>query len=261
MNHRVNRLVIRTPEGCSFSLLLAGPVSRFLAWLLDLFIVIAAAIAALQFISLLALAVGALAVALYYLLFFAIWFGYGIITEWFFRGRTFGKKIFGLRVMDEHGLRLTFSQIVIRNLLRFADMLPGPYLVGGITCLLTRRSQRLGDLAAGTVVVRTAKAAQPDLSRVLSDKFNSFHHYPHIEARLRQRVSPTEARIALQTLLRRDNLDPVARVELFARIADHFKSIVSFPQETHEGLSDEQYVRNAIGTLFRTQTKTVAAKK
>ena len=139
------------------------------------------------------------------------------------------------------------------------DSLPGLYLVGGLTCLLTRRAQRLGDLAAGTVVIRTLKLFPPDLTRLSRDKFNSFHAHPHIEARLRQRTTAREARIALQALFRRDRLTPSARVGLFADLAAHFASIAEFPHAATEDLSDEQYVRNVVDTLFRAQMKEQSA--
>ncbi|HET6430188.1 MAG TPA: RDD family protein [Phycisphaerae bacterium] len=252
---RVNRLIIQTPEGCRFALLLAGPVTRFLAWLVDLLLVIGMTILAVMLVSMLATVSLNLALAVFFLLTFAIWFGYGIVLEWFWRGRTVGKRMLGLRVMDERGLRLTFPQVAIRNLLRIADMLPMLYLVGGIVCLLTRRCQRLGDLAAGTVVVRTPRLPRPDLAKVLGDKYNSFRAHPHLEARLRQRVGPEEARVALLALIRRDTLEAQARVELFAGIADHFRGVLAFPTEATEGLSDEQYVRNVVDTLFRPQRK------
>lgn len=250
---KVNRLVIRTPEGCSFSLMLAGPIARFLAWLIDVLVTVALLFAVSQLISLLGAASRGLATALMFLAAFLIWFGYGIFLESWWRGRTVGKRIFRLRVMDEQGLHLVFSQVVIRNLLRFADMLPVFYLVGGLTCLLTRRAQRIGDLVAGTVVVRAPKLDLPDLSRAVSDKYNSFRAYPHIEARLRQRVSPVEARVALRALLRRDSLTPSGRVGLFREIARHFRSVVRFPQRATDSLSDEQYVRNVVETLYRSQ--------
>lgn len=252
---RLNRLVIRTPEGCSFSLLLAGPITRFLAWLIDLVIVVALWLGVMRAIQFLAFLSPGFAMAVYFLAEFGIWMGYGIILEWFWRGRTFGKRVFGLRVMDEHGLRLQFGQVVIRNLLRLVDMLPLFYLVGGVSCLLSRRSQRLGDIAASTVVVRREEIQQPDLTRLLGDKYNSFRDYPHLEARLRQQVSPQEARIALQALLRRDELEPEARVALFEEIAGHFRSVAEFPQAATDGLSDEHYVRNVVDTLFRQQLK------
>jgi hypothetical protein len=70
-------------------------------------------------------------------------------------------------------------------------------------------------------------------------------------ARLRQRTSPHEANIALQALLRRDELDPNARVELFAQIAAHFKKIIPFPQEVIDGITDEQFVRNIVDALLQ----------
>ena len=69
---------------------------------------------------------------------------------------------------------------------------------------------------------------------------------------MRQHISPSEARIALQALVRRDGLEPRSRVILFENIAAHFKSIVSFPVEATDGISDEQYIRNVVDALYRT---------
>jgi hypothetical protein len=156
-------------------------------------------------------------------------------------------------------LQLQFSQVVIRNLLRFVDSLPGLYLVGGLACLINRRAQRLGDFAANTIVVWIPQIDEPDLDQLLEGKYNSFRKYPHLEARLRQHVSPAEARIALQALLRRDEIDPGARVELFASLSSHFKSFVNFPPEATDGISDEQYIRNIVDALYcaRTSSKSV----
>ena len=254
---KFDKLVIRTPEGFNFSMLLAGPITRFLAWLIDLVIVLGAVIVVSIVINLLSLVSSDFAGALSILSFFVLWFGYGIVLEWYCHGKTIGKRIFNLRVVDEHGLQLTFAQIAVRNLMRFVDCLPALYLVGGTACLLSRRSQRLGDVVAGTVVVRTVETALPDLAGTEAggDKYNSFSKYPHIEARLRQRISPAEARIALQSLLRRDSLDPDRRVELFSELADHFKLMLDFPAQATDGLSDEQYIRNVVDTLFRSQLK------
>ncbi len=183
--------------------------------------------------------------------YFSISIGYGLLTEWLWRGQTIGKRVLGLRVIDAQGLRLQFSQIVIRNLLRSVDMLPLVYLVGGVAMAVSRRGQRLGDIAANTVVVRNPRVPEPDLSQILPDKYNSLREHPHLEARLRQRVKPEEAGIALRALLRRDELDPQARVELFRDIASHFRSLASFPPEATESLADEQYVRNVVDVVFR----------
>jgi hypothetical protein len=162
-----------------------------------------------------------------------------------------GKRLLRLRVVDANGLRLQFSQVVLRNLLRFLDALPACYLVGGVTSLLNARAQRLGDLVAGTIVVRNPKTPEPDLDQLLAGKYNSLRDYPHLEARLRQRVSPGEARLALQSLLRRDRLESRARLELFEELAAHFRALVVFPPEAYEGITAEQYVRNVVDVLFR----------
>jgi hypothetical protein len=143
--------------------------------------------------------------------------------------------------------------VAIRNLLRFVDLLPGLYLLGGISCLVSRRAQRLGDFAANTIVVRIPKVCEPDLDQLMSGKYNSLREFSHLTARLHQRVSPTEARVALQALVRREELAATARIELFREIADHFRAIVEFPPEAIEGITDEQYVRNVVDILFQPQ--------
>jgi hypothetical protein len=87
----------------------------------------------------------------------------------------------------------------------------------------------------------------------MAGKYNSFRDYPHLAARLRQRLSVEEAGIALQAILRRDRLRPVQRVELFQQVAEHLKQVVQFPDEAVEGLTDEQYVRNVVDLLFQKQ--------
>jgi uncharacterized RDD family membrane protein YckC len=178
--------------------------------------------------------------------------GYGVILEWFWRGQTVGKKVFRLRVMDADGLRLQFHQVLMRNIVRFVDLIPGFYLVGGMACLLSRKSQRLGDLAASTIVVHHRKLIEPDLEQLLGTKFNSLRSQAHLCARLRQRTSPAEARIALQALIRRDEFEPAARLRLFAELAAHFRSTTEIPPELLESMPDEQLIRNVVDILFRT---------
>ena len=256
---KTGTLLVQTPEGIVFSLMLAGPVTRFLAWLVDMACIGALSSAVGSGLGLLGLLSPDFARGMAVLAYFVIQIGYGIVLEWFWRGQTLGKRLLRLRVMDAQGLRLQFSQIVIRNLLRFVDMLPAFYLLGGIACLASRRAQRLGDFAANTIVVRNPRIQEPDLDQLLAGKFNSLREYPHLAARLHQRVSPAEARVALQALVRRDELNAQARVELFGEIAAHFRSLVEFPSETTEGITDEQYVRNVADVLYRAETKRAAS--
>ena len=120
------------------------------------------------------------------------------------------------------------------------------------SCWFNPKCQRLGDIAANTIVIRIPRVAEPDLDQLLAGKFNSLRQHPHLAARLRQNVSPAEAAVALQALLRRDELEPVARVELFAELAGHFRAKVEFPAEATDGIADEQYLRNVVDVLYRT---------
>lgn len=250
-HNKENILIIETPEGIDFSLRLASPVIRCLAWVLDLFCISVITSALSSLINLFSIISVDITLAVRIISIFVVSIGYGIIMEYFWRGQTVGKNLFKLRVMDIQGLNLQLHQVIIRNLLRFVDILPLFYMVGGLACFTTRYSQRIGDVAANTIVVWNPVINEPDLDQLLPDKYNSFHDYPHLGARLRQRVSPREAGMALQALLRRDQFDLAARVELFKEIADYFKNVVEFPQEAVDGISDEQYIRNVVDVLFR----------
>jgi uncharacterized RDD family membrane protein YckC len=245
-------LQIRTPEGIVFSQTLAGPVSRFLAWLVDLLTVIAVMIALQTVLGGLGTISPGVASAVFTISYFVLNIGYGIFLEWVWRGQTIGKRLMHLRVMDAEGMRLQFDQIMTRNLLRVVDMLPIAYLVGGVFCWFNRKCQRLGDIAANTIVVRMPAVRQPDLDQLLAGKYNSLRQHAHLAARLRQRVSPEEAAVALQALVRRNEFEPAARIELFDELAAHFRQKVDFPQEATDGVAPEQYIRNVVDVVYRT---------
>lgn len=252
---KTSTLQIRTPEGIVFSQLLAGPVTRFLSWLVDAACIAAMVMVmsfALGMLSIISVDLAGAAAALGY---FVISIGYGIMCEWFWRGQTVGKRLFRLRVVDVEGMRLQFNQIVTRNLLRFVDALPVMYFVGGVACWFSPKCQRLGDLAANTVVLRLPRATEPDLDQMLAGKYNSLRQHPHLAARLRQRVTPTEAVIALQAVLRRDEFEPTARVRLFSELAEHFRAKAEFPAEATDGMADEQFLRNVVDVIYRVRAE------
>lgn len=244
------RMVIRTPEGVEFGLVLAGPVSRFLAWLVDTACLALAAMVLSMILSTFIPFQGDLMAGLFALTLYVLFTGYRIVAEWVMRGQTIGKRLLRLRVIDAQGLRLGFSQVAVRNLLRFVDAMPLLYFVGGLLSVLSRRCQRLGDLAANTVVVREETFAAPNLEKALPGKFNSLKSHPHLAARLRQRVSPETAKLALQALQRRESLSPEARVALFGELAEYIKSLTVFPEDATFGISDENYVRNVVDVVF-----------
>ena len=258
---RVNTLEIRTPEGVAFSYSLAGPATRFLAWIIDRACIVACYMALMTLQSLLMAAFASfgelmgrlgfdLLVALGMVAYFVLNTTYAIGLEWYWGGQTLGKRLLHLRVMDEQGLHLHFSQIVVRNLLRAVDGLPALYLVGGAACLLSRRAQRLGDFAANTVVVHVPRPFAWAGRVAPSDKYNSLREHPHLAARLRQRLSPEATHVALEAVIRRDELEPAARVRLFGEVAEYFRALVPFPEPATVGVTDEQYVRNVLDLVL-----------
>ena len=144
---------IATPEGVELRLPVAGLGSRSLAWLID---------ALIKFVILVAFSIvlqvlGDFGVGIMLLGgFLVLWF-YNVLFEVLYHGATPGKRVLGLRVMNANGTPVGWSGSLIRNLIRFIDTMPGCYAFGCTSVLLSRRFQRLGDLAAGTIVVYQEK--------------------------------------------------------------------------------------------------------
>jgi uncharacterized RDD family membrane protein YckC len=248
---RTNTLVILTPEGISFTQRLAGPVTRFLASSIDLAGITLISGILSQVILLAAIVNPDFALAARTICYFVVTIGYSILLESIWRGQTLGKRALKIRVVDAEGFRLRPAQIVIRNLLRVVDLLPAFYAVGGICCAISPKYQRLGDIAASTVVIYAAPEKIPDLELLFSGTYNSLRNHAHLAAQLRKSISPGEARIALEAVARRAELDPSSRLELYQQIARRLSSLVSFPEETLEGMTDEQYVRNVVDLIYR----------
>src|SRR4051812_16640921 len=103
---KTNTLLIKTPEGVLFSQLLAGPVTRFTAWMIDLVCIMTITSALGMIIGFLSVFSFGVAQAIQIILFFVISVGYSIALEWYWRGQTVGKRLLRLRVVDAQGLRL-----------------------------------------------------------------------------------------------------------------------------------------------------------
>jgi uncharacterized RDD family membrane protein YckC len=249
-SERIRTLLIRTPEGIEFSLPLAGPMVRFLAALIDTACISCAVSLLATVIHLFAVISLDFARAVLTVGAFLLSLGYGISLEWYWRGQTLGKRLLRLRVMDEQGLQLRFGQVVLRNLLRPLDMFPALYLLGGAVCFFDARNRRLGDMAAGTIVIRTPDPDPVNLGRLSRDRYNSLLAYPRQASRLRRAVTGREASIVLRALLRRDEMNPEARGALFSELAGHLRSRVPFPSEAYDGISDERYLRNVLDVMW-----------
>jgi uncharacterized RDD family membrane protein YckC len=152
-------LRISTPEGVSLELALAGIGSRFVALLLDTLLQIVAFVA-LAIVLEVAGAGGFTGDAVISVAAFALVFVYPVAFELGAGGRTPGKRWSSLRVVCHDGSAITVRASVLRNLVRPVDALPGVYLVGAIAIFATRDNQRLGDLAAGSIVVREPRVAR-----------------------------------------------------------------------------------------------------
>jgi uncharacterized RDD family membrane protein YckC len=169
-------LEVRTPESIAFNYELAGLGSRFLALVVDQAIQITALVAIFGGIILAAARVQAarhgappiadkfatsLAVALLVAIVFGIMFGYFIVFEAMWNGQTPGKRVLGLRVVRDGGYPIDFGASLIRNLIRVGEQLLGYYLLAAISALISPENKRLGDIAAGTIVVRDARLSEP----------------------------------------------------------------------------------------------------
>jgi len=241
---------ISTVDGITFPIPLAGPVDRYLAFVIDFFVILVLNKIFQSVFSLFVLISSDLNTAFFIIGYFVTSIGYPIIFETFWNGQTIGKKLFKIKVIDQNSLKATFQQVFIRNILRFVDTLPFFYLVGGVSILLSRKFQRLGDIAANTLVIRTVKPTIPDWNLISRDKFNSLLGHPHLVARFRDRVSQQESELVLEAILRREEIVPEKRILLFEQLASYFKKLVPFPEVAVEGISDEQYLRNIIQVLF-----------
>ncbi len=257
MTSNAAQLRIRLPEGVTLRLPLAGPLTRLIAFSLDTFVIVVLAGILTRVADAIQTFSGSWAYAFYTLGYFFIGTGYAILCEYFWKGQTLGKWLLGLRVLDRTGLELQFTQVALRNLLRIVDTLPAWGLVGGIFILCTEHRQRLGDLAAGTVVIRERRAELRDVSALNRGKYNSFLKHQVLCAKLRKLVPPEAGAVAVEALRRRDSLNDADRIHLFDALAAYFLVLVEFPADDVEPLGSEQIVRNIVEILYlrRTQEK------
>ncbi len=144
-------IAIETPEGVSLELAVAGPVVRALAWAIDFLLRCLGYLIGASSLPYL----GEFGIGLSLLALFLVEWTYPVLFEVLSSGQTPGKRALGIRVLHETGVPVGWSTSVVRNLLRVVDFLPLAYGFGLVAMLLTRDFQRLGDLAAGTIVVYT----------------------------------------------------------------------------------------------------------
>jgi uncharacterized RDD family membrane protein YckC len=217
-----DRISIPTPEGVDVDLVLAGLGSRLVAALLDTSI-IGGIVLALWLIGAAAGAGaegdGGFVAAGLVVVSFVVLFGYDVVFETLASGRTPGKRAAGLRVVRLGGEPPGFLTAAVRNLLRLIDILPGFYAVGAVSILASRHNQRLGDHAAGTLVVRerlasSAARVPPPADWTAADRLAAWD----VSA-----ITPYELVTVRRFLERRHDLQPVPRARLAAELAERLR--------------------------------------
>jgi uncharacterized RDD family membrane protein YckC len=217
---------IATPEGVELALPLGGIGSRFTGLLIDLIIQYALLVAsALLAFYLLGGVVADITLAIASLL---LLLGYDVLFEVLGGGRTLGKRAAGLRVVLDTGAPIGLRASLIRNLLRLVEGVALMYVPAMISVLATRSNQRLGDLAAGTLVVRDPRA-QPAVQLPVDD--------PSAYASWDVSAISQDDLVAVRTFLsRREQLNDAARHDLAAQLAARLRPRVAGVR----GLSDDE---------------------
>ncbi|MGZ3496998.1 MAG: RDD family protein [Vulcanimicrobiaceae bacterium] len=213
---------VRTPESIQFSYELAGLGSRFLAVVLDLMIQLAIVIAIFWSLALIGShaphgslsASGKLATAMLtatvITIVFIVFFGYFVILEWAWNGQTPGKKALGIRVVRDGGYPIDLGSSLIRNLIRVGEAAAGFYALSAASTLLSAENKRLGDIAAGTIVVRDARTVSArELARAHGATAADF-----------PLLNDDERALVARFCARRDGMAPQYRAQMASQIAN-----------------------------------------
>jgi uncharacterized RDD family membrane protein YckC len=216
-----------TPERIVFQYPLAGPFHRLGAYLIDLglllVLMVVASIASLIF----ALGSGG-AVGLIFVAYFLLSWGYGAACEGLFNGQTPGKRMVGIRVVSDAGVPITGAQAVLRNLVGGVDgLVPFFYMLGLTSMVATRKFQRLGDLAAGTMVVIEERRRRVRLERVDTPEVKAL--LPWLP--LRVPAGPEMARALSDYVRSRGRVARELREEMAAELARPLRRRYGLPED------------------------------
>jgi uncharacterized RDD family membrane protein YckC len=226
-----SELVVATPERVSFDYQVAGLGTRGLAQLLDL-LILAFVLGAVYVAAIFVMAAGfeAAGYVLAVIATLVIVFGYHWLCEAFWSGQTVGKKVFRLRAVGDRGEPMTFTQAGVRNLVRLVDFLPYAYGIGVVVLFVNGRGKRLGDLAAGTIVVKDSdylalwqipggRPSDPGPAAPSPAASGPLAVAPATEAELfLRRIDPELRRFVASYARRRPELSPPLRAQLAGQV-------------------------------------------
>ena len=240
----LGRLEVETADHVVLRYDLAGGGNRGFAALVDFLLATLIFVGAFWMFTQLASAVGFQSASPYFgiavLLTFAVAWSYFILFEWLGNGQTLGKRMFGLRVIADDGAPAGFTAVLVRNLIRVVDFLPGFYGFGLLAIVVSPRSQRLGDLAAGTFVVR---APRPQLDYFSLRTVTPLGPGTEVEVR----VLPGEAqRLVREFVAREGKLAPDHRARVAKQLADRLRP---YTRDVDGGLGDVELIRAIARSL------------
>ncbi len=270
--------VIRSPEQVALDLPIAGPMSRVLAFSVDYGVILILEILIFTGLMFAGLSMAELdqleritswleetqadlergrmdvdimsgwifvVLAVWIVLDFLLQSGYFIVCELLTQGRSPGKAAFGLRVVRDGGLPVGLRESALRNLLRMVDMLPSQYLVGLISMTISKEVRRLGDFAAGTIVVREERAPPARPIEIEHEPRAGAPAFRFDHAQL-EAIGPVELRLVRQTLRRVEELPTWKRKQVLERTAGAIAARIAW-QET----LDPEHHRDFLMALLR----------
>jgi uncharacterized RDD family membrane protein YckC len=228
-----DKLSIDTPEQVALDFSLASIGSRFLALAIDSLIQLGVS----GLLLLLALVAGRIfqfaldtvspwILAALILGWFLVYYGYFAAFEVLWNGQTPGKRVIGLRVISVTGRPISAYEAILRNVVRIADQMPGIYAIGIISVFVTERSQRLGDLAAGTVVVHERAVEAVDMEPRADPPVVTTRHGA-------ARLAPEEIAVVELFFRRRDQLGNYDRSRVAAQIADRIRPRLGITEKSN----------------------------
>src|SRR5512138_3354232 len=241
-------LDIQTPENVAFGYQVAGIGSRFIATLLDTIVIVLLQVVILVVAAVLINLLDKAAltdqfnpwiIALFGVILSIFYWGYYVFFEMLWNGQSPGKRWMGLRVIRADGTPITLSEALIRNLVRIVDFLPAMYGVGILTMFIDKQSRRLGDLAAGTLVVqdRAAISIQSlSIKRMVNLRMQGLTSVS-LEGFPVERLTNNELSLIEDFLLRRDQL--THRNQLAIQILNTLHQRLGLPQPAVNKLEAE----------------------
>lgn len=246
MRHR-----IITPENVELSFEIAGLTARFLAWLMDFLLMIAICLGAVLVIGIIIGRVSpGLSAALQIIAVFLVYMGYFIFFELKTGGTTPGKKAMKLRVIRDTGVHITFFNSFIRNIMRLMDSTPLMvlHLPGALVAFFHPLRRRLGDLVAGTLVVRERSYPAPGKIIAEGDRYSTLLENFHMREKVKRIITTAEKEAMIDACLRADEIEVSHRLDIFSRLGRHLRAKLDLPPM--EFASDEKLVRNITAALL-----------